>query len=320
MATRSHSASLPLFSILIACCGGILIGFSPIFVRASDLGPMTTGFYRLLFSLPLLWVWMTYEGYDNTTEKKPKITRNDALVLVLAGGFFAFDLALWNWSIDYTAIVNATVFNNTSAFFVPLFMWMMFSEKQTIRTFLAAVIGFMGCVLLGVESYNISMDNFVGDFVALLSGLMVTAYVITVKKIRDRVPTGLLMFWTSIASLVGMGIFGILFEESFWPLTANDWVSVLGQGLLVHVMGQGFLAYSFGKIPASYGALIMLLAPVTAAILGWIIYGESLSFIKIIGVSIIMASIIAVRKRAPQMTLSIDDKQVHQNGEKGSST
>jgi drug/metabolite transporter (DMT)-like permease len=319
MVTRTNSASLPLFSILLACGGGTLLGFSPIFVRASDLGPMTTGFYRLLFSLPLLWVWMTYERCNNT-EKKLKITRNDALVLALAGGFFAFDLALWNWSIDYTAIVNATLFNNTSAFFVPLFMWMIFSEKQNPRTFLAAIFGFMGCVLLGVESYNISMDNFLGDFVALLSGFMVTAYVITVKKIRDRVPTGLLMFWTSIASLVGMGIFGILFEESFWPLTYNDWISVLGQGLLVHVMGQGFLAYSFGKIPASYGALIMLLAPVTAALLGWIIYGESLSLIKIIGVSVIMTSIIAVRKGVPQRTLSKDNKQIRQNSEKGSNT
>jgi len=159
-----------------------------------------------------------------------------------------------------------------------------------------------------LKVFSIGMDNLVGDIVALLSGLMVTAYVITIKRIRDRLPTGLLMFWTSVVSLLGMAMFGLLFQESFWPLTNNDWISILGQGLLVHVMGQGFLAYSFGKIPASYGALIMLLAPVTAAVLGWTIYGESLSLLKIIGVSIIMASIIAVRKGTPRLKLGNDEK------------
>jgi drug/metabolite transporter (DMT)-like permease len=256
---------------------------------------MTTGFYRLLFALPLLWVWMLYEG-NQVEETKQAISKNDYLVMGLAGAFFAFDLALWNWSIDYTAIVNATLFNNTSAFFVPLVMWLIFSQRQSNRTFMTAFCGFMGCVLLGLESFNISMSNFVGDVVALLSGLMVTAYVITIKKIRDHLSTGVIMFWTSVVSLVGMAIFGVLFKESFWPLTHMDWICVLGQALLVHVMGQGFLAFSFGKIPASYGALIMLLAPVTAAILGWAIFGEALSLLKVIGVSIIMGSIIAVRR------------------------
>lgn len=295
MSIHSPTTRLPLFSIFMACVGSILTGFSPIFVKASDLGPMTTGFYRLLFSLPLLWIWMRWEE-DKGTQKKQPITRNDAFIIGLAGAFFSFDLALWNWSIDYTAIVNATLFNNTSAFFVPLVMWLVFSQPQSMRTLLTAVSGFMGCALLGFESFHISMDNLMGDIVSLLSGVMVTAYVITVKRIRGRFSTGLLMFWTSIVSLMGMGIFGVLFQESFWPLTANDWCSVLGQGLLVHVMGQGFLAYSFGKIPASYGALVMLLASVMAAILGWLIYGEALSFIKIIGVSIILISIVAVRR------------------------
>jgi drug/metabolite transporter (DMT)-like permease len=295
MTTSPNSMPIPIFSIIMACVGGALLGLSPIFVRASDLGPMTTGFYRLLFALPALWVWMLYEEKSAPGKQQP-LERNDYLILALAGLFFAFDLALWNWSIDYTVIVNATLFNNTSAFFVPIVMWLIFSNRPSLRTIFTALVGLMGCAFLGGESFSISMSNLLGDLVALASGLMVTAYVITIQIIRHRVSTGLLMFWTSLVSLVGMGIFGILFGESFWPLTYNDWTSVFGQAILVHVMGQGFLAFSFGKIHASYGALIMLLAPVTAAFFGWIIYGETLSMIKLLGVSIIMGSIFAVRR------------------------
>lgn len=293
MSMTSKKSSISLFPILMACAGGMLLGLSPICVRAADLGPMATGFYRLLFAMPFLWIWMRQENLPARNMRS--LSKNDYVFLSLAGAFFAIDLALWNWSIDYTAIVNATLFNNTSAFFVPLVMWLVFSQQQTKSTYLTAIVGFLGCVLLGVESFNISLENLVGDIVALLSGLMVTAYVITIKKIRDHMSTGPIMFWTSLVSLAGMGLFGVLFKESFRPLTSHDWVSVIGQAILVHVMGQGFLAYSFGKIPASYGALIMLLAPVTAAILGWLIFGETLSLIKLIGISIIMGSIVAVK-------------------------
>jgi hypothetical protein len=42
--------------------GGIAIGFSPIFVRLSELGPIATGFHRLFLALPLLRLWMQWEG------------------------------------------------------------------------------------------------------------------------------------------------------------------------------------------------------------------------------------------------------------------
>jgi len=293
--TPQPPAHIPSLAILLACLGGVLLGFSAIFVRYSDLGPMTTGFYRLLFALPLLWLWMKSE--PRKQDPCLNITRKDYLLMVLAGIFFALDLALWNWSIGYTTIVNATLFNNTAAFFVPLFAIFFLKQKQQARSLIAAMTGFLGCSFLAAESFTISISNLVGDLVSLLSGIMVTLYIVAIKKIRDRLPTGLLMFWTSLSSLIGMGIFVVLFKESFWPLTIKSWISIGGQAFLIHVLGQGFLAYSMGKIPSSYGAMILLLAPVTSALFGWMIFGESLSIIKFLGIIIIMASLIAARPR-----------------------
>ena len=300
MTKQDNSRAIPLIPILMASAGGILLGFSPIFVRLSDLGPMTTGFYRMLFALPFFLIWVSWEKKLVTHQKIHVCTRKDYFIMVLGGVFFTLDLALWNWSLDYTAIVNATLFNNTAAFFVPLLLWLLFGEKQPHSFIIAAGFGFFGCILLAGDSFTVSMRYLLGDIVSLGSGVMVALYVITIKRIRDRLPTGILMLWTGVATLGGMGILGLLFNESFWPLTSHDMVSVLGQAILVHVAGQGLLAYSMGKIPASYGALIMLLAPVTAALLGWILYQENLSLTKLIGIAIVMASIVAVRqKRQP---------------------
>src|SRR5260221_1625015 len=116
MISQDNHNSIPLLPVLMACVGAMLLGFSPIFVRMSDLGPMSTGFYRMLFSLPLLWVWMYWEEKHVQREHVHIPKTKDYLIIVLAGFFFALDLGLWNWSIGYTAIVNATLFNNTAAF------------------------------------------------------------------------------------------------------------------------------------------------------------------------------------------------------------
>lgn len=284
---------LPIF---LMCIGSILIGSSGIFVRLSDLGPMATGFYRMLFALPLLALWMKWEKKNEPITVRLPIGNISGLVF--AGAFFAFDLALWNWSIDHTTIVNSTLFNNTAAFFVPLIMWLFYGEKQTSRLFVAALIGFAGCICLVRESLSFNPANLIGDFVALCSGVMVALYLIALKQIRDRVSTGFLMFWTGGASVLFLGFFTCLFGEIFWPLSLLDFISIFGQAVLVHVLGQGCIAYSLGRIPAMYAAIILFLAPVTGAILGWIFYSENLSLTKVVGMIFVMVSIVAIKKRA----------------------
>lgn len=288
---QTQSALKPLF---LACLGSILIGSSGIFVRLSDLGPITTGFYRMLLALPLLALWMGWERKIGLFSEF--LPANGRLALLFAGAFFALDLALWNWAIDHTTIVNSTLFNNTAAFFVPLIMWVFFKEKQSLRFIMATSIGFVGCFCLIGTSFSISFKNLLGDIVALGSGIMVALYLIFLHRIRGGVSTGLLMFWTGLSSLLFLGVLSFVSGESFWPLTYKDGISFFGQAVLVHVVGQSLLAYSLGKIPATYAALILFLAPVTGAVLGWAIYAEALGSLEIVGMILIMVSIMAIRK------------------------
>ena len=93
MSNKQESANM--LPLIAAAVGGILIGCSAIFVRASDIGPMTTGFYRILLALPLLYLWMRAES---KVIKTP--TNKELIVIALGGLFFAVDIAIWNWSLD----------------------------------------------------------------------------------------------------------------------------------------------------------------------------------------------------------------------------
>lgn len=291
MSRDQNVSMLPLIS---AVMGGILIGCSPIFVRISDLGPMSTGFYRMILALPILYLWMQAEDKNGSGAK---LTNKEIVAIIFGGLFFGVDIAIWNWSLDYTAIVNATLFNNTAAFFVPIIAWLLYRQKPRATFMISVITGFIGCAMLAGDSLTISIKNVVGDFASLTSGLTVAIYVVLVKKLRSKINTGRLMFLTCTVSAVSLLGLAFLFGETMWPLTTNDWISILALAVLVHAGGQGLLAYSMGKIPASYVALIMLLAPVTASVLGWAVYSESLNLLKLTGIGLIMASIIAVREK-----------------------
>jgi hypothetical protein len=55
----SHRRGVALAALL---CGAAAIGSSALFVKVSETGPVSTGFWRVLLALPLLWAWPRTKG------------------------------------------------------------------------------------------------------------------------------------------------------------------------------------------------------------------------------------------------------------------
>src|SRR5580692_6910653 len=99
------------FALLVF--GALALGFSPIFVRLSDLGPSATAFWRIVLALPVFALGIA------GTDRRPAGLR-DYLGVALAGFCFAGDLASWHWSIRLTSVANSTLLANMAPLFVAL--------------------------------------------------------------------------------------------------------------------------------------------------------------------------------------------------------
>ncbi|MBM3516387.1 MAG: EamA/RhaT family transporter, partial [Alphaproteobacteria bacterium] len=82
-----RGSGLSLTALLV---GALTVGSAPIFVRLSELEPSATAFYRLLLALPVLFLW-SETGVARRPRRRPR--PGEAVLLVLAGLFFAGDLA-----------------------------------------------------------------------------------------------------------------------------------------------------------------------------------------------------------------------------------
>ena len=82
------------------------------------------------------------------------------------------------------------------------------------------------------------------------------------------------------------------------PLTARGWLAVAALGVVSHLAGQTLIAFALGHLPASFSAVTLLLQPLIAALLAWVVLDERLTLWQWAGGLVILSGIF-VASRAP---------------------
>jgi len=276
-----------------ACC----IAFAPIFVRLSELGPSATAFYRLLFSLPVFWLWMGLERNRNETINRPA-TGRDFLLLALAGLYFACDLAIWHWSIRLTSVANATLLANFAPIFVTLGAYVIFRERFS-KTFLFGMLcAITGVVILLWDSRTISNRHLTGDVCGMITAVFYSAYILAVGRLRVRYSTATIMAWSGLTGCLVLALVTIISGESFIARTFTGWMILIGLAMISQVGGQSLITYALAHLSATFGSVALLLQPVLAAIFAWILFAENLGLVQISGGLVVLSGIYYARKGA----------------------
>jgi drug/metabolite transporter (DMT)-like permease len=273
--------------------GGIAIGFSPIFVRLSELGPIATGFYRLLLALPLLWLWMRFEG----PRAAPRASAIPWLAMAVPGILFAGDILFWHWSITYTTVANATLLANLAPVIVTVGAWLYLRERVTAAFLAGMALAMGGAALLVNASATLGARYVLGDMLGVITACFFGSYVVAVARLRDRHAASTVMFYSSVVTCIILLAATLIAGESLLPRSPSGWIVLLALAWISQAMGQGFIAYALGHLPASFSALAILIEPLTAAVLGWLWLGEALGVLQAVGGIIVLAGI-AVARRA----------------------
>ena len=177
--------------------GGIAIGFSPIFVRLSELGPVATGFHRLFLALPLLWLWMHWEA-----RVAREATKVEWLPMAVPGALFAGDIFFWHWSITYTTVANATLFANLAPVIVTFGAWFYLREHISFRFLVGMALAMGGAALLVNASAALGTRSVLGDVLGLVTACFFGSYVVAVARLRGRYAASTIMFYSSAVTCV----------------------------------------------------------------------------------------------------------------------
>lgn len=267
---------------LMLLAGAVCIGFAPIGLRLSEFGPQATAFWRFLFALPLIAVAIYATG--------GRILRPSPLAL-LAGLFFGLDIAFWHASLTQTSVANATFLVNLGNASVGIIAWLLLRERPANIWFGAFAVALGGAFLLSQGGDAETNHHLQGDFLALIAACMVAFYLFFTKLAR-RTETALqVLFWATAVETVVAGGASFAMGETLIPAQASWLLVPAALAILAHVLGQGLITAGVGRTSAALAGLLILLQPVASAAVAWPLFGESLSWIQILGAAMVLAGV-----------------------------
>ncbi len=274
--------------------GSIALGASPIFVRLADVGPFASAFWRVALALPALWAWHVWECRRAT--ERPTLRGWQAWrPMIPAGLFFAGDLIFWHLSIQHTTVANATLFANFSAIVVAIGAWLLLGESITRMFVIGLVVAIAGMSLLVGASFELDPAHVIGDVYGIITALFFGSYVLSVRSVRSHVAAATLMFRSGLITAAALLAVTLLMGDSFLPGSVTGWLTLLGLALVCHAGGQGLLAYALGHVPAALSSLVILIEPLAAAVLGWLILTEAITPLQGFGGIVVLAGILIAR-------------------------
>jgi drug/metabolite transporter (DMT)-like permease len=281
---------------LLALMGGALaIAFAPIFVRVSEVGPLSTAFWRLFLAWPALWLWTVMERRRRTDERRPS-RHTDYLRLAAAGIFFAGDLSVWHWSLRFTSVANSTLLVNYAPLWVTFAGWWLFQDRIE-KLFLAGLVSaLLGATLIVGASFQIRLEQVKGDLLALTASFFYAGYLLSITRLRRDFSTAAIMTWSTVGCTAILLAVTLLSGENFFPGSPWGWLVLLALALISHVGGQGLITYALAHLPAAFSSVTLLLQPVFAAFLAWMLLSEALGPGQAFGGLLVLVGIFLARK------------------------
>ncbi|HKQ30203.1 MAG TPA: DMT family transporter [Burkholderiales bacterium] len=280
------------FAALLA--GGCAIALAPVFVRWSDTGPVASAFWRLALAIPLLWLWLAFSACTQVrTQGKPISHLNVAL---LAGLFFAADLGVWHWSINYTTVANATLLTNFAPIFVTLGSWWLCRERISAAFFLGMTVALGGAMLLVGPDFELGGTRLLGDGLGLLTAVFYAGYMLSIKQARNKSSTAMLMAWSTTIGAAALLPVALLSPQPFLPEGTHGWLVLLGLALVSQIVGQGLITYAFAHLPATLSSVSLLIQPVVATLLGWTLFDETLGPSGVFGGVLVLTGIYLAKR------------------------
>jgi len=176
-------------------------------------------FYRQLFALPIVTIWLLATIGPAFAPRAPLRTHGTRTMLGLIGMLLNFG------AVALLPLAEATSIGFTMPIFATILSALFLKEPTGLHRWSAVGLGFVGVVIMAhPESANLASP---GLFVAL-AGAFVTALVAIVLRDLSRTESApVIVFWFTLLSLPPLGLLLIWWAQAHDPLT---WALIVALG------------------------------------------------------------------------------------------
>jgi len=140
------------------------------------------------------------------------------------------------------------------------------------------------------------IEEHFGEFTALLTAVFWTITSLAFEKASKKIGSLLVNLIRLILGFIFLSIFCFFHRGMFFPTDATiyQWFWLSMSAIAGFVLGDTFLLKAFMKIGARVSQLFMALAPPIAGIFGWLLLGETMTWMGLLGMAVTLLGIAIV--------------------------
>ena len=309
-----RSETLAVLAAVAVVLGAVATSSNPVFIRLSDVPETASAFHRMAWALPAFAVWGFMGGIGvrlvlangrrrvSAGSEQRRLRRQsdairipaaprDRLLLVLCGVFFAGDLAALHAAVNLTTAANAILFLNAQPIYVSIGAWLLFGQRMSAQFVGAAVIAMFGAVVVTWTSVDLGVGHALGDALGVVAGVCYAGYILAASRLRSDYSSLAINVATCLVGAPLLLAAALASGQSIVPPTVDDWLLMIGLGVVAHACGQGLIVWGLAHLPAAFASVSLLVAPVSAAVLAWLLLAEPLAPIQVVGMVLVLAGV-----------------------------
>jgi len=280
-----------IFSLICATVTSILWGsaFVAQDMGMDFIGPHTFNVGRFLVGFLSLLPFFLFFELKKIKKKNIDIKKVFSYLLIL-GFILGVGQALQQISLIYTDVANTGVFTVMYVLIVPFISYFIFSKKIHWSIWPAVILCVVGGLLLS-ELKNISVRY--GDTLGVLSAFCWAIHIIYISKTVKffNFPITIAMSQCFIAFLFTI-LPMVVYENPSLSNILKDSYEILYVGVLSSGLAFLLQTYTLQNLTPAPAAIIFSLEGVFAAIFAWLILGQFLNEIKVVGIFLILSAVI----------------------------
>jgi drug/metabolite transporter (DMT)-like permease len=278
--------------IIFLCIGIMAISTASIFIKLCEAPALIIATYRMMLAsfmlMPFACYKKTWRGWE----------RNEIGWFLLSGLFLSLHFSFWIASLKYTSVASSVVLVTTHPIFVGIGGVIFLKEQVGMNLVLGIALSVLGSGLISYGDMGLSKEALMGDGLALLGAMAASGYLILGRKMRKD--QDLLSYIFPVYSTAGLILIllSLISHESFFKYSPSTYFFLFLLALIPQLIGHTTFNWALKYLPVSMVAITILGEPIGSTILAYLILGEGLTILKVLGgISIFTGILIALKKK-----------------------
>ena len=271
------------------------INFSVVKLALRDFSPLAFNGVRFGLATAVMVVILVLRG------ESFRLARRDLLPIVFLGlsGHTLYQL-VFIFGLAATIPANSALLMATSPIFVAIYGRVLGIERTNRLIWAGIVLSFAGILMVigGGGEVSLGGGTLRGDLLILAAAMLWAAYTTASKPLLTRYSPIKVTALSMVAGTIPFVVISVpaLLRQDWGASTISGWGALLYSAVFAVVVGYVIWYTSVQRVGNARTAVYSNLLPVVAGVIGWLLLGDRLTPLQLVGAAVVLAGIMLTRR------------------------